>query len=105
MNSKGIQVDAVYGFTSMLLSVLEKFKPKYIACAFDTKKPTFRHVDYPDYKAQRKPTDQSLIAQFPLVEEVLKAFRRPSLRIFLHYTSVAKHFIKIPPFFKIGLST
>ncbi len=80
VTSKGIQVDAVFGFTSMLLSVLEKFKPKYIACAFDTSKPTFRHTDFPEYKAQRKPTDQSLVAQFPLVEEVLKAFNIPIIR-------------------------
>jgi len=80
VNSKGIQVDAVYGFTSMFLSVLEKFNPKYIACAFDTKKPTFRHIEYPAYKAHRKPTDQSLIAQFPLVEDILRAFNIPIIK-------------------------
>ena len=76
----GIQVNAVYGFTVMLLSALKTFEPKYVLCAFDTHKPTFRHLEYVDYKATRKPTDQSLIDQFPLVEEILKAFNIPIVK-------------------------
>ena len=77
----GLQVNAVYGFTVMLLKALEMFHPEYVLCAFDTAKPTFRHTKYTDYKATRKPTDQSLIEQFPLVEEVLKAFNIPILKV------------------------
>ena len=77
----GIQVNAVYGFTVMLLKALEIFEPEYVLCAFDTAKPTFRHTKFPDYKATRKPTDQSLIDQFPLVEEVLKSFNIPILKV------------------------
>lgn len=76
----GLQVNAVYGFTVMLLSALKTFDPKYVLCAFDTHKPTFRHLEYVDYKATRKPTDQSLIDQFPLVEEILKAFNIPIVK-------------------------
>ncbi|MHC1716639.1 MAG: DNA polymerase I [Candidatus Dojkabacteria bacterium] len=76
----GLQVNAVYGFTVMLLSALKTFDPKYVLCSFDTPKPTFRHVEYVDYKATRKPTDQSLTDQFPFVEEVLKAFNIPILK-------------------------
>lgn len=76
----GLQVNAVYGFTGMLLSALETFDPKYVLCCFDTNKPTFRHVEFPDYKGTRKPTDQSLIDQFPMVEEVLGAFNIPILK-------------------------
>lgn len=76
----GIQVNAVYGFTVMLLEALKMFEPKYVLCSFDTAKPTFRHVEFPEYKSTRKPTDQSLIDQFPLVEEVLKAFNIPILK-------------------------
>ena len=76
----GIQVNAVYGFTVMLLSALKTFEPKYVVCSFDTHKPTFRHLEYVDYKATRKPTDQSLIDQFPLVEEILKAFNIPIVK-------------------------
>ncbi|MDD4561234.1 MAG: DNA polymerase I [Candidatus Dojkabacteria bacterium] len=76
----GIQVNALYGFTVMLLSALKSFEPKYVLCSFDTHEPTFRHVEYMDYKATRAPTDQSLIDQFPLVEEILKAFNIPVLK-------------------------
>jgi DNA polymerase I len=78
--SKGIQVNAAFGFTSMFLKVLELFDPKYIACAFDTAKPTFRHTIYSDYKATRKPTDQSLIDQFPIVEDIVRSFNIPILK-------------------------
>jgi DNA polymerase I len=76
----GIQVNAVYGFTVMLLSALKQFEPKYVLCSFDTHEPTFRHLEYIDYKATRPPTDQSLVDQFLLVEEVLKAFNIPIIK-------------------------
>jgi DNA polymerase I len=77
---EGVQVNAVYGFTTMLLQALEMFEPKYVLCAMDTHKPTFRHTLYSEYKATRKPVDLSLIDQFPLVEEILKAFNIPVLK-------------------------
>jgi DNA polymerase-1 len=77
----GLQVNAVYGFTVMLLEALEMFHPEYVLCAFDTPKPTFRHAKFTDYKATRKPADQSLVDQFPLVEEVLKGFNIPILKV------------------------
>lgn len=80
MTDDGVQVNAVYGFTTMLLAALERFDPDYVMCAMDTHAPTFRHAMYSDYKATRKPTDQSLIDQFPLVEEVLKAFNIPVIK-------------------------
>ncbi len=80
VTSDGLQVNAVYGFTVMLLQVLKQFEPKYVVCAFDTSKPTFRHTKFPAYKAQRKPTDQSLIDQFPLVEQVLTSLNIPILK-------------------------
>lgn len=76
----GIQVNAVYGFTSMLLNALEIFSPKYVLCAMDVGKPTFRHVIYSEYKGTRGPADLSLIDQFPLVEEILKSFNIPVLK-------------------------
>ncbi len=75
--SDGVQVNAVYGFTSMLLKVLKDLSPKYILCAFDLKEKTFRHEEFEDYKAQRKPTDEALINQFPFVKDVLKSFNVP----------------------------
>lgn len=76
----GIQVNAAYGFTVMLLEALDMFEPEYVLCSFDTAKPTFRHVEFQEYKGTRKPTDQSLIDQFPIVEEILTAFNIPILK-------------------------
>ena len=76
----GLQTNAVYGFTTMLLSALETFHPEYVMCAMDTSEPTFRHEMYPDYKGTRPPTDQSLIDQMPMVEEVLNSFNIPIIK-------------------------
>jgi DNA polymerase-1 len=76
----GLQTNAVYGFTTMLLNALENFHPEYVMCAMDTAKPTFRHEMYPDYKGTRPPTDQSLIDQVPMVEEVLNSFNIPIIK-------------------------
>src|SRR5690554_5524069 len=78
--SSGVGVNAVYGFTVMLLQILKQYDPKYIFCAFDTKAPTFRHAQFAEYKGTRKPTDETLIAQFALVEEVLRAFNIPVIK-------------------------
>lgn len=79
--SKGDQVNAVYGFTSMLFRVLEEINPKYIACAFDLPKPTFRHLEYVGYKAARKKPDQEMLPQFDHVRRVVKALNIPMFQV------------------------
>jgi DNA polymerase-1 len=78
--SDGLQVNAVYGFTVMLLAAFKQFDPKYVFCSFDTKAPTFRHAKFADYKGTRKATDEELLAQFPIVEQVLNAFNIPVIK-------------------------
>jgi DNA polymerase I len=73
----GQLTNAVHGFTGILLGILEKEKPEYLAVAFDMKGPTFRHEAFGDYKATRKKTDDELISQFPLVRGVLEALNVP----------------------------
>ncbi len=73
----GQPVNAVYGFTSMLLDAILTYKPEYVFCAFDTKKATFRHVAYAGYKANRPQTDNELLTQIPYVYEVLKSLNIP----------------------------
>ena len=70
----GEPVNAVYGFTTILLRILREFKPDYIAAAFDLPGPTFRHIAYERYKAQRPETPSDLSSQFEKVKEVLGAF-------------------------------
>ncbi len=69
--SKGQQINAVFGFFSILLQVLLKYKPDQIFFAFDVKEKTFRNEIYPDYKATRKKTDAELIEQFKIVKDIL----------------------------------
>lgn len=72
--SSGTITNAVLGFTSMLLKLIEEQRPDVIACAFDSRGPTFRHDIFNDYKATRKKMPDELIGQMPLIKEVLKAF-------------------------------
>ncbi len=74
---KGELVNAVYGFTSILLRILKELEPDYIITAFDLAKPTFRHLEYEEYKATRPKTPDELIHQFPIVKKVVKAFNIP----------------------------
>ena len=74
---QGELVNAVYGFTSTLLSVISEFKPDYIAASFDLAGPTFRHEKFDDYKANRVKADQELYDQIPRVKEVVETFNIP----------------------------
>ena len=67
---KGELINAVYGYSSMVLKVLSELKPDYVAVAFDTKAPTFRHKEYKEYKATRKKAPDDLYEQFERVREV-----------------------------------
>lgn len=70
----GTIVNAVYGFTTILLRVLKELKPKYVAVTFDLPGPTFRHKEFKEYKAQRVKQPQELYDQILLVKELVEAF-------------------------------
>ena len=70
----GENANAVYGVSNMILKAIDEVEPTYIACAFDTKAPTFRHVEFEAYKAQRKAPPPDLYPQLPKVKRVLEAF-------------------------------
>lgn len=74
---KGELVNAVYGFSSTLLSVISEFKPDYVVASFDLAGKTFRHEKFAAYKATRAKSDDDLYAQIPRVKEVIKAFNIP----------------------------
>ena len=75
--SKGELVNAVFGFTSMLLRAIADIKPDYIAVTFDTAEPTFRHQEYTAYKAQRAPAPEELHEQLPRTKEILGVLNIP----------------------------
>lgn len=73
-NKKGVYTNAVYGFTTMLLKVLEEENPSHLLVAFDAGKTTFRHETFKDYKSGRQKTPGELSEQLPLMRELLEAF-------------------------------
>ncbi|MBO4432512.1 MAG: DNA polymerase I [Clostridia bacterium] len=72
-NKSGQHTNAIYGFINILLKLISEQQPDGVAVAFDLKAPTFRHKQYADYKAGRKPMPEELKTQFPIIKEWLKA--------------------------------
>jgi DNA polymerase-1 len=70
-NSKGLPTNAIFGFTKMLMKLLDDKSPDYVAVAFDVKGPTFRHTIFKDYKATRPPMPEDLAAQIPFIKDVV----------------------------------
>lgn len=67
----GVPTGAVFGFLTMLFRFMQEKKPTHVAIAFDHPSPTFRHADYSEYKATRKPSPPEFTAQLPVLKEVL----------------------------------
>lgn len=77
----GELVNAVYGFSLMLLKAWDDLQPDFMAIAWDEKGPTFRHQAYTQYKATRGPADDGLSSQYTRVFQVTKAFNIPEFRL------------------------
>ncbi|MBV9706967.1 MAG: DNA polymerase I [Chloroflexi bacterium] len=75
--SAGEPVNATFGFTSMLIKALSEEKPDYIAMTFDRPVPTFRHLQFAQYKAHRPTLPDNMRLQFPRIREVVQAFSIP----------------------------
>lgn len=73
----GQLVNAVYGFTALLLKTVDELKPDYLAVAFDLPVPTFRHEAYIAYQAKRKTMDVEMKDQLKTVSEVIEACNIP----------------------------
>ncbi len=73
----GQVVNAVYGFTSVLIKAWREFRPNYIVVTFDRKGPTFRHKQYQKYKAQRIKAPDELYAQIPMAQTIARALGIP----------------------------
>jgi DNA polymerase I len=80
----GEMVNAVYGFTSVLLKAIKDIKPEYVVLTLDMAGPTFRHAAYKEYKATRVKAPDDLYAQIPRVEEVAKTFGIPVFKLSGH---------------------
>ena len=80
-NSTGRPTNAAYGFTSMLLKVINEYRPEYLAIVFDTPAPTFRHEVYHAYKANRPEMPDNLVPQIPFIKAIVKGFNIKSLEL------------------------
>ncbi len=80
-NSTGLPTNAAFGFTRMLMKLLEEKSPEYAAVLFDAKGPTFRHEIYGEYKANRPPMPQDMAVQIPYIHRITEGFSIPLLRM------------------------
>ena len=77
----GTPVNAVFGFTKMLMKLVDDLKPEAIAVIFDAGRTTFRNEIYPEYKANRGEPPEELVPQFDLVRDATRALSLPLLEI------------------------
>jgi DNA polymerase-1 len=77
----GQVTNAVFGFTSMLIKLLDDEAPDALAVAWDRREPTFRSVQYPEYKATRDSAPDLFRSQVPIIKEVLEAMEIPQVSV------------------------
>ena len=81
INSKGVNTSAITGFVRSLWDILQKQKPTHIAVAFDPPGNTFRHDDYPEYKANRDAQPEDITTAFPYIRKIVEAFNIPIIEV------------------------
>jgi len=81
MNSKGLNTSAIFGFINTLEDLLKKENPSHIAIAFDPPGPTFRHLAYEKYKAQREETPEVIRKSIPIIKNIIEAYSIPILEV------------------------
>ena len=80
-NAQGMNTGAVYGFLKTLQDVLQGERPTHVAVCFDPHGGTFRHREYPPYKAQREAQPEDITVAVPYVKRILEAYRIPTLEV------------------------
>ncbi len=80
-DSQGRPTNAVFGFTRMLIKLIEEQAPRYMGMFFDARGPTFRHRIYDDYKANRPPMPEDLVVQLPYIKQVVAGFNIPVIEM------------------------
>ena len=81
INSKGQNTSAIFGFINTLEEILRKEDPSHIAVVFDPPGPTFRHVEYKEYKAQREATPEDIKMSVPIIKDVIRAYNIPIIEV------------------------
>ncbi len=81
MNSKGQNTSASFGFINTLIQLLESERPTHLAVVYDPPGPTFRHEEYPEYKANREEMPEDIRLAIPAIKDLLKACNIPCLEV------------------------
>ncbi|MFZ9044453.1 MAG: DNA polymerase I [Cyclobacteriaceae bacterium] len=81
INSKGLNTGAVMGFTNVLIDIIKNQKPTHLGVAFDTHAPTFRHEEYPEYKANREAQPEEIRLAIPYCKKIMAGFGIPLLEL------------------------
>lgn len=79
ITSKGVNTSALYGFTNTIFEIIRKENPTHLAVCTDVGGKTFRHIEYPEYKAGRQETPEDIRAAVPMVKKLLSAMNIPFL--------------------------
>lgn len=77
INSKGVNTSAISGFVRTIWEIINDRRPDSIAVVFDPEGPTFRHTEYPLYKANRDKQPEDISIALPYIKQILKGFRIP----------------------------
>ncbi len=81
INSKGINTSAITGFVRTLWDLMKREQPTHIAVAFDPKGKTFRHDEYPEYKANRDAQPEDISIALPYIRRIVEAFNIPIIMV------------------------
>ena len=79
--SAGLCTSGVFGVMNAVLDIIKREKPTHIAAAFDTPEPTQRHIEYPEYKAQRDAMPEDIGSQLPYIDKLLEALNIQVIRM------------------------
>ncbi|WP_019990581.1 DNA polymerase I [Rudanella lutea] len=79
ITSRGLNTSAIFGFMNAMLEVLQKEKPTHIGVAFDHSKKTFRHEQFPMYKATRQSQPEDISVATPYIKQIVEAMNIPIL--------------------------
>jgi DNA polymerase-1 len=81
INSKGMNVSAISGFTTTLMDLIQKENPTHLAVVFDSAEETTRAVEFSFYKAHREEMPEDIQKSIPWIREIIKAFHIPMLEV------------------------
>lgn len=71
----GLPTNGIFGFIKLILKIIDEEKPSHLCVTFDLHAPTFRHEFYKEYKGTRKPMPEELVAQVPVLKELLRSMK------------------------------